>query len=317
VRPLLQYLGDPAEFSRRRLKRRCTKELPSCSLVRNCPGLLLSLLYAHELQCVRLAKTCLYGRSPGRASAEEVESLVGRIKDLERRLEARVPSNMDSAGAIEDLVEPLKSDLESRSSMSLFCLDSGSFAGFSPRVLNAGAAVPPEVSALLGSSDDVDAMCTLYFSSIDVWCRILSRKRVLQRVQAYNSSTDASFALLLLCMKMIISPPAGGEAVTKIYRTACGFSSLLEQIPSISLELLQARVLIAMYEVGHSIFPAAFFSVGHAARMSMLMGLHDRKHAAQLFRTTQTWTVREEERRAWWGVFILERHVTNHLSRHC
>jgi hypothetical protein len=222
---------------------------------------------------------------------------------------------MDIAGTMDHLVEPLKSDLESRSSMSMFCLDSGAFSGYSPRVLNPSTAVPPEVSALLGSSDDVDTMCTLYFTSIDAWCRVLSRKRVLQRVQTYNSSTDASFALLLLCMKMIISPPAGGEAVTQLYRTARGFASLLENIPSISLDLLQAHILIAMYEVGHSIFPAAFFSVGHVARMCMLMGLHDRKHAAQLFRTTQTWTIREEERRAWWGAFILDRSVTSRTTR--
>lgn len=38
-----------------------------------------------------------------------------------------------------------------------------------------------------------------------------------------------------------------------------------------------------------------------------MMGLHDRKNAAQLFQDTITWTAREEERRAWWAVICLDR----------
>jgi hypothetical protein len=47
----------------------------------------------------------------------------------------------------------------------------------------------------------------------------------------------------------------------------------------------------------------------------LIMGLHDRKHAPQLFKEPDTWTLREEERRTWWAAIILDRYI-RHLEVH-
>lgn len=280
----------------RRLKRGCSKDLPGCSL------------------CLRLNKRCVYGPIPARTYADEVQPLLERIRVLENRLETEGHATNSILEQDNDLPEPWFGNLlpqeRSRASITMFCLDATSFARFSPHVLNARTAVPPEIRAFLGTSEDLDLIPTQYFSSIDNWCRALSRKRILQKLAVFNPSTDASFALLLLCMKLVVQEPSSGESVTRLYQSACHFASFLEHAPTLSLELLQARILITVYELGHGIYPAAYLSTGHLVRMGQMMGFHDRKHAAQLFRTPQIWTVREEERRAWWGIFILDRSAT-------
>ncbi|PVH75496.1 hypothetical protein DL98DRAFT_498244 [Cadophora sp. DSE1049] len=94
-----------------------------------------------------------------------------------------------------------------------------------------------------------------------------------------------------------------------MYRTAKGLCFRLENSCAMSFHLLQSVVLIAVYELGHGIFPSAQLTITHAARLGIIMGLHDRKHASQLFKDPDTYNMREEERRAWWAIVILERYM--------
>ena len=75
-----------------------------------------------------------------------------------------------------------------------------------------------------------------------------------------------------------------------------------------SLHLLQSTILVAVYESGNGIFPGAYLTIGRAARLAALLGLNDRR-MTQLLKPADTWTLREEERRTWWAIFILERHI--------
>ncbi|KAK1973287.1 hypothetical protein LZ30DRAFT_744016 [Colletotrichum cereale] len=75
---------------------------------------------------------------------------------------------------------------------------------------------------------------------------------------------------------------------------------------------LQSVVLLGLYEYSHGIYPEAYLTIGHAARLSLLKGSHDRKHALQLFQPPQAWAYLEEERRTWWATSILERYISSH-----
>lgn len=84
-------------------------------------------------------------------------------------------------------------------------------------------------------------------------------------------------ALLFLCMKLTSSRPHEGmdHAHNPVYTTAKRFIALLESGGMVSLTMLQAYVLIATYEMGHSIYPAAWMTIGAAIRYGQLLGLHD------------------------------------------
>jgi len=56
----------------------------------------------------------------------------------------------------------------------------------------------------------------------------------------------------------------------------------LEQSARFSTNFLAAHALLALYEIGHGIFPVAYLTVGNLARLFCALGLHDRKKATQI-----------------------------------
>jgi hypothetical protein len=91
------------------------------------------------------------------------------------------------------------------------------------------------------------------------------------------------------------------------YRPARAYANTVEETAPASLHLFQSFVLIALYEIGHGIFPLAYLTIARAARIGILRGVHDRKISTQLLTTPPTYTIWEEERRTWWATSILER----------
>ncbi|RDW77840.1 hypothetical protein BP6252_05893 [Coleophoma cylindrospora] len=187
-----------------------------------------------------------------------------------------------------------------------FFIDTDIFRSVSHSALNVSCPVPAQVSALLGL--DSAAVCEPYFSSIDTWFPFISRKRLNQGIRANASTETAGLALLLLCMKLVTDTPlVSSAAESQLYREARSYLNTIEEVSPMSLYMLQSLVLVALFEMGHGIFPAAYLTVGRATRIAVLSGVHDRKTATQLFQMPQTWTYWEEERRTWWAISILER----------
>lgn len=56
----------------------------------------------------------------------------------------------------------------------------------------------------------------------------------------------------------------------------------LEQSARLSINLLAAYALLALHEIGHGIFPAAYLTVSNLARLFCALGLHDRTKATQI-----------------------------------
>jgi hypothetical protein len=56
----------------------------------------------------------------------------------------------------------------------------------------------------------------------------------------------------------------------------------LEQSARFSTNLLAGYALLALHEIGHGIFPAAYLTVSNLARLFCALGLHDRTKATQI-----------------------------------
>lgn len=56
----------------------------------------------------------------------------------------------------------------------------------------------------------------------------------------------------------------------------------LEQSARFSTNLLAAYALLALHEIGHGIFPAAYLTVSNLARLFCALGVHDRTKATQI-----------------------------------
>jgi hypothetical protein len=172
--------------------------------------------------------------------------------------------------------------------------------------------VPPEVSAALGTSIlDIQDVVDRYFANVHTWLPFISRKRM--ELTLTNPALELSFdlALLLLCMKLIVQVPSGGPrgARSPLYALAKRVFFTAESQGLICCRILQANILIAAYEIGHAIYPAAYLTTGHCARLGHALGLNDRRHTPQLFRRSKVaaWAELEEIKRTWWATMLLDR----------
>jgi hypothetical protein len=64
-------------------------------------------------------------------------------------------------------------------------------------------------------------------------------------------------------------------------------------------------LLIALYEVGHGIYPAASISMASCARAARNLGLHKIRSKP----LSESEDEIEEKRRTWWAIHNLDRYV--------
>ncbi len=91
-----------------------------------------------------------------------------------------------------------------------------------------------------------------------------------------------------------------------LYRAVKQFYFDIEFSGRLSLQTLQAAVLIAIYEIGHGIYPAAIISVSNCARIGTLLGI-DKSLNVWGPSSGIPWIELEERRRVWWAIIILDR----------
>ncbi|KIW40475.1 hypothetical protein, variant [Exophiala oligosperma] len=219
---------------------------------------------------------------------------------------------------------------------TMFFLDAELFESSQTTIQKPTVPIPPEVLSMLGSSIlDIQDIVGRYFENIHTWLPFVSRKRM--ELTLTNPGLEMTFdlALLLLCMKLITqqvvpspspSPPSmsgGGDpqqqqqqqqqqqrARNSLYTLAKRTLYLGESQGLICIRTLQANILVAAYEIGHAIYPAAYLTTGHCARLGHALGLNDRRHAPQfLKKKAGAWAEVEEMKRTWWATMLLDRYV--------
>ena len=112
---------------------------------------------------------------------------------------------------------------------------------------------------------------------------------------------------MCLCMKVATwSPPeCNSNPQTRDYISAKQYLIEVEVAGVFTLQVLQANLLIALYELGHGIYPSAYMSISACATYAFALDLETEmtKSATSQF----TWVEQEERRRVWWAIVILER----------
>jgi hypothetical protein len=108
-------------------------------------------------------------------------------------------------------------------------------------------------------------------------------------------------------MKVVTEIPS--ESVqslqTTSYQVAKQFYQDVETSGILSFQVLQAGILLALYEIGHAIHPSAFLSVGAIARYAYALGL--RADVESQINRPLTWVEQEESRRVWWAIVFIDR----------
>lgn len=188
---------------------------------------------------------------------------------------------------------------------STFFLDHHLFSPITHHLPSQG--VPSFVQkAIHLTKDDWPSICDDFFSTIHTWLPILSRKVLIEQIQSGSHEHEGENAVLLLSLKLSTHPIDASDD-SQLYHAVKSCLFFAESGGFLSLRLVQALLLLCLFELGHGMYPAAYLTAGRVARLACTIGLHDRKQAVQLYVSPETWTQREEQRRTWWAVLLVER----------
>ncbi|RFU30654.1 hypothetical protein B7463_g5701, partial [Scytalidium lignicola] len=190
----------------------------------------------------------------------------------------------------------------------VFFLDMDIFRQAQLELPRPGLVVPLYVSDLLGGDDKVRQMATTFFSNIHPWMPFISKTLAYKHLLSPLSPVHADSTLLLLSIQLINwIPSASTNPKTPTYTAAKQFFLELEAAGSFSIRIVQAGLLIGLYELGHCIYPAAYMTVGACARHAVALGFD--KDIRQDNATELPWDKVEERRRVWWAILILDRFM--------
>ncbi|KAL9487894.1 hypothetical protein ACSS6W_000171 [Trichoderma asperelloides] len=166
-------------------------------------------------------------------------------------------------------------------------------------------AIPQIVLQFLGGLDEIRLTADKFFGHIHQWMPFISKKRFYDLYMQPSFHSRPDVALLLLALKLITTLPLPHlpNPRTALYHTVKHF--YLEVESSLSLLVLQAGILVALYELGHGIYPAAFLSIGKCGRYAHALGI-DTSRTVPATRVLTLVEV-EERRRVWWAIVILDR----------
>lgn len=117
----------------------------------------------------------------------------------------------------------------------------------------------------------------------------------------------AELPLLLASMKLVLWNP-GTEVQPSMEHLALKHSILeAESAGILTLSLLQTKILLTIYELGHAIYPAAYFSIASCARYGTVLGVNRCLESNELSNSPTAVLEAEEKKRAWWSILILDR----------
>ena len=173
-----------------------------------------------------------------------------------------------------------------------------------------------EAFNIMGDLSEVGEMVRQYFSTLSPRIPILSRSRFLARLPSIYTRPRADYSLLCLSICLLMQKPRSlkfptGSLQSSLYVTLKCLIASLEATDHVSLDFVQARLLVCFYELGHAIYPAASSSIAACSRTARAFGLDVKGFQAsgREYSVLATRLAAEEEKRAWWAVINLDRFV--------
>jgi len=120
-----------------------------------------------------------------------------------------------------------------------------------------------QVSSIVGDGLQLQAATDFYFRTVHTWFPIISETCYNDRssnVPDQTAGAPSVFKLSTLCMALVCKMPVRGElplSTHSMYTSLKNFVALLEAMETNSLEMLQSRLLLTSFEIGHAMYPSA------------------------------------------------------------
>lgn len=165
--------------------------------------------------------------------------------------------------------------------------------------------ITKDVSDFVGDVANIKAISDKFFNSVHEWMPIVSKIQFLANLVSSLTHKRAELFFLILAMKLVCEP--GSSSRTPLYQVTKRLQHQIGNSGVLSLQVVQASVLIIIYELGNGIYPSAFLSIASAARYASAVDLD--KSILHREISGISWPELEERRRTWWSLLVLDRCV--------
>jgi hypothetical protein len=144
---------------------------------------------------------------------------------------------------------------------------------------------------------------------VDSWIPFIPLDELHTILLNESSQLSAEDVLLLACIKLNSDALPENQPLNKQYLAVKSSFLTMEIYGTLSIRLLQALLLLLLYEFGHGIFPSAYTTLGGCVRYLGALGIEAKLGQ----KDTNDWIDLEQKRRLWWSVYVMERLVNSVL----
>lgn len=146
---------------------------------------------------------------------------------------------------------------------------------------------------------------TQFLQTVNYWMPIIPVQYVQSNLsQPVNLMTNEE-TILLACIKLLTHHHPGDHQSNRYYLAVKTSVVAFEVNDQLSVHLLQAQILVLIYEYGHAIYPSGYITLGVCSRYLSALGIKGPKSPE----ASTEWKEFEAQRRLWWSIYVIERFV--------
>jgi len=175
--------------------------------------------------------------------------------------------------------------------------------------LSIHVAVTENLSRVVTDLTSLRKVATSFFNSVHLWFPIVLESSYYERLPTVFSNPCAEYSLLNLSLALITTIPPEDEtwdSLTSTYMLVKSSIAVVEAANIHCLEVVQARLLVSLFEAGHGIEPAAYISIAATARAAAAIKL-DQNNDDGLEEDASPHGEYSEGACVWWGIVMLDR----------
>jgi hypothetical protein len=166
-----------------------------------------------------------------------------------------------------------------------------------------------QASAILETDDvNISSLCATYSKTLHTWFPIISSTDLFARACRIAPDIQNTILFLSIYLHNDYTDPTsdGGSYLESVYGLVKGAWSHFQVSHGYTIPLIQAGLLIAMYEDGQLLEEESHSTIVTCANMGYSLGLHNSlRHDIA---ASSPEPALETHRLVWWGIIILERY---------
>jgi len=157
---------------------------------------------------------------------------------------------------------------------------------------------------------ELKVTCNTYLDTMNVSLPIVIDDQLRSHLNELDQITDTDIRLLLLSVYLVTKMPVkaadGGTDIDSLYAVIKPFYADFNSTRSPSIPIIQAGLLIAVYEQGQGLDEVTYLTIGVCARMGQAMGLH-KSLKQDLLSDPGDRDLLETRKHVWWVLLCLDR----------